>query len=532
MNMIEQLEAEQIKALAKDIPDFAAGDTVRVGFQVTEGTRTGCRTTRASASAARAAMASAAAFTIRKISFGEGSERVSPALAHIDSITVVRRGRVRRAKLYYLRERRGKSARIAEKPTTRQRLRGQRPDRRPDFGKSLQLSKTAPRAVFLCRKNSYRAAHASCVIHTSVFRTVRVVFLRMLPILLAFGAIIVGIAITVTNRSCWPCCRWCWASSARRLSISAASVPVWRLGRDRGTRDRELLGSSMRLLFVQLLPSALVMLLLSALGITVIFGALYGAAPDLFAAFGGEAGPEELDAIGRMMPMLLFIIYLAAAVGFALFAVPMGATAANAIRRSPGYDMIWGLGKQFLPLFTVYFLTTAVPGIIYTAMTPLAWASLDPFESIGAASAGGGALLIGLLIYMLVVLYAPFVQFAAAALAFAVQREELEYLREAEAEAVFGMVEPEEDRKATLRDLRQQRAGHASATPVYQQSAPMPAAAAPRAAAPMPQAAPPVYTPQRAHRSRRSGAAARTMRIWTTSSAGRRGQYLPADRGG
>ena len=116
MNIIEQLEAEQIAQLGKDIPDFKAGDTVRVGFKVTEGTRSRVQNYEGVCIARKGGNGIAAAFTVRKISFGEGVERVFPLYSqNIDSITVVRRGRVRRAKLYYLRSRRGKSARIAEK---------------------------------------------------------------------------------------------------------------------------------------------------------------------------------------------------------------------------------------------------------------------------------------------------------------------------------------------------------------------------------------------------------------------------------
>lgn len=116
MNMIETLEAEQIAALGKDIPDFAAGDTVRVGFKVTEGTRTRVQNYEGVVIGRNGGEGIGASFTVRKISFGEGVERVFPLHSpNIDAITVVRRGRVRRAKLYYLRDRRGKSARIAEK---------------------------------------------------------------------------------------------------------------------------------------------------------------------------------------------------------------------------------------------------------------------------------------------------------------------------------------------------------------------------------------------------------------------------------
>jgi large subunit ribosomal protein L19 len=115
MNLIAQIEAEHIAELAKEIPDFRAGDTIRVGFRVTEGTRTRVQNYEGVCISRKHGKGIAGAFTVRKISFGEGVERVFPLHStNIDSITVVRRGRVRRAKLYYLRERRGKSARIIE----------------------------------------------------------------------------------------------------------------------------------------------------------------------------------------------------------------------------------------------------------------------------------------------------------------------------------------------------------------------------------------------------------------------------------
>jgi len=120
MNIIEQLEAEQIATLGKDIPDFKAGDTVRVGYKVTEGTRSRVQNYEGVCIARNGGKGIAGAFTVRKISFGEGVERVFPLHSpNIDSITVVRRGKVRRAKLFYLRDRRGKSARIAEKTNYR-----------------------------------------------------------------------------------------------------------------------------------------------------------------------------------------------------------------------------------------------------------------------------------------------------------------------------------------------------------------------------------------------------------------------------
>jgi large subunit ribosomal protein L19 len=115
MNMIAILEAEQIAALGKKIPDFKAGDTVKVGYKVTEGTRSRVQNYEGVVIGRKGGATISASFTVRKISFGEGVERVFPLYStNIDSIEVVRRGRVRRAKLYYLRDRRGKSARIVE----------------------------------------------------------------------------------------------------------------------------------------------------------------------------------------------------------------------------------------------------------------------------------------------------------------------------------------------------------------------------------------------------------------------------------
>lgn len=121
MNLIETLEAEQIAKFneAKQIPDFRAGDTVRVGVKVVEGDRTRIQNYEG-VCIARANRAMGSSFTVRKISFGEGVERVFPLYSpNIDSITVVRRGVVRRAKLYYLRGRTGKKARIAERRDNR-----------------------------------------------------------------------------------------------------------------------------------------------------------------------------------------------------------------------------------------------------------------------------------------------------------------------------------------------------------------------------------------------------------------------------
>ena len=117
MNLIQTLEAEQVAALTaiRPIPEFRPGDTLRVGVKVVEGERTRIQNFEG-VCIARANRGLGSSFTVRKISFGEGVERVFPLYSPaIDSIDVVRRGAVRRAKLYYLRGRRGKSARIAER---------------------------------------------------------------------------------------------------------------------------------------------------------------------------------------------------------------------------------------------------------------------------------------------------------------------------------------------------------------------------------------------------------------------------------
>jgi large subunit ribosomal protein L19 len=117
MNLIQTLEAEQIAKLTdgKSIPDFAAGDTIRVNVRVVEGTRERLQAYEG-VCISRKNRGLNSSFTVRKISNGEGVERVFPLYSpRLDDIAVVRRGRVRRAKLYYLRGRTGKSARIAEK---------------------------------------------------------------------------------------------------------------------------------------------------------------------------------------------------------------------------------------------------------------------------------------------------------------------------------------------------------------------------------------------------------------------------------
>ena len=115
MNLIQTLEAEAIETLGKDIPQFRAGDTLRVGVRVVEGERTRVQNFEG-VCIARSNRGINSNFTVRKMSFGEGVERVFPLYSpNVESITVVRKGVVRRAKLYYLRARTGKRARIAER---------------------------------------------------------------------------------------------------------------------------------------------------------------------------------------------------------------------------------------------------------------------------------------------------------------------------------------------------------------------------------------------------------------------------------
>jgi len=117
MNIIQQFEAEQVARLtsARAVPDFIPGDTLRVSVKVVEGERTRVQAFEG-VCIARSNKGLNSNFTVRKISYGEGVERVFPLYAPtIAEIAVVRRGDVRRAKLYYLRGRSGKSARIAER---------------------------------------------------------------------------------------------------------------------------------------------------------------------------------------------------------------------------------------------------------------------------------------------------------------------------------------------------------------------------------------------------------------------------------
>jgi large subunit ribosomal protein L19 len=121
VNLIQQIEAEEIAkaTTSRTIPTFRPGDTVRVGVKVIEGERTRVQNYEG-VCIARSNKGIGSNFTVRKMSFGEGVERVFPLYSpNIDSIAVVRKGVVRRAKLYYLRGRTGKRARIAERRDVR-----------------------------------------------------------------------------------------------------------------------------------------------------------------------------------------------------------------------------------------------------------------------------------------------------------------------------------------------------------------------------------------------------------------------------
>ncbi len=121
MNMLQQIEADEAARLTemRQVPDFQPGDTLRVNVRIKEGERERVQAFEG-VCIARAGSGVQENFTVRKISFGEGVERVFPVLSPmIESIEVKRRGVVRRAKLYYLRDRRGKSARIAERQMVR-----------------------------------------------------------------------------------------------------------------------------------------------------------------------------------------------------------------------------------------------------------------------------------------------------------------------------------------------------------------------------------------------------------------------------
>ncbi len=121
MNIIEELNREQMAAIEekRTLPPFQPGDTVRVNVRVTEGTRTRVQAYEG-VCIGRSGAGLQENFTVRKLSYGEGVERVFPVYSPmVESVDVVRKGKVRRAKLYYLRGRTGKSARIAERKDKR-----------------------------------------------------------------------------------------------------------------------------------------------------------------------------------------------------------------------------------------------------------------------------------------------------------------------------------------------------------------------------------------------------------------------------
>ncbi len=171
MNIIQQLDKEHIEKLGKTIPDFQPGDTVIVNVKVKEGERSRVQAYEG-VCIARSGAGFQESFTVRKISYGEGVERVFPVYSpNIDSIKVVRRGLVRRAKLYYLRDRRGKSARIAERVDRQDRPRAPRarPRQPPsNFSRSESLQRLKKRGsqprFFACRAciRAWRGAKFNC----------------------------------------------------------------------------------------------------------------------------------------------------------------------------------------------------------------------------------------------------------------------------------------------------------------------------------------------------------------------------------
>ncbi len=149
MNIIDEIEAEQIEKLTagKKIPEFSPGDTLRVNVKVVEGSRERIQAFEG-VCIGRRNRGLNSAFTVRKISYGEGVERVFPLYSpRIDSIQLIRRGDVRRAKLYYLRGLTGKKARIAEKTTGA-------------AGKAAQAEREAQAAVKAAARKKVKAAKA------------------------------------------------------------------------------------------------------------------------------------------------------------------------------------------------------------------------------------------------------------------------------------------------------------------------------------------------------------------------------------
>jgi len=163
MDIIRQLEAEQAAKIEekRKLPEFQPGDTVRVQVRVTEGTRTRVQAYEG-VCIARAGAGLHENFTVRKISYGEGVERVFPVYSPlVEGVEVVRRGKVRRAKLYYLRDRRGKSARISEATNVRTRKLNDA-DRKAvaDAKAAVEAEKKAARDAAAAEKAAAEAAAA------------------------------------------------------------------------------------------------------------------------------------------------------------------------------------------------------------------------------------------------------------------------------------------------------------------------------------------------------------------------------------
>ncbi len=163
MNIIQELEAEQAAKIAakRTLPEFSAGDTLRVNVKVTEGNRTRVQAYEG-VCIARSGGGLNESFTVRKISYGEGVERVFPVYSPmVESVEVVRRGKVRRAKLYYLRDRRGKSARIVEDTGVRARkLNDAERQAVADEKARLEAEKVAAAQALAAEKAAAEAAEA------------------------------------------------------------------------------------------------------------------------------------------------------------------------------------------------------------------------------------------------------------------------------------------------------------------------------------------------------------------------------------
>ena len=161
MNVIEKLDQELMQKLTAErpVPEFGAGDTLRVNVKVVEGTRERVQAFEG-VCIARRNRGLHSSFTVRKISYGEGVERIFPLYSPIiDKIEVVRRGAVRRAKLYYLRGRTGKAARIAERRDPRREAgAGQAAEKASEVASAGAVAGSAAGAVFASRRGSRRSA--------------------------------------------------------------------------------------------------------------------------------------------------------------------------------------------------------------------------------------------------------------------------------------------------------------------------------------------------------------------------------------